>query len=433
MEYREKLFDFISASPTAYHAVISAGKELEKAGFIHLSEGDKWALQPGKGYYTSRGGSSLIAFRTPDEAGDISFSITAAHIDSPTFKLKENPEIHAGGYVTLNTERYGGMIMSTWLDRPLSVAGRITVKHGNEYTIKPVNIDKDLLVIPNLAIHMDRGVNDGKKFDPQKDTLPLMSMEGDEADIVAMAAQTVGEEKENVVGHDLYLYARQRGVCTGSRGQFLLSPRLDDIMCAFSGLMGIINCEKCAGVPVLALFDNEEVGSISKQGAGSTFLHDVLGRIGRGLAGDDFNLTAALYSSFMLSADNAHAAHPNALHLADPVNRPVMNGGVVIKYAASGRYVTDGVSAGILKGLMGDIGLKYQVFANRSDMPGGATLGNIANSQVPINSVDLGIAQLAMHSAVETAGRKDLGDLVALCTKFFSTKFSAQKDKIILG
>ena len=422
-----EMLGFIENSPSPFHAVEEISKNLESAGLTRLYEQDDWALERGKGYYVCRNYSSVLAFRVPME-GLPSFNIVASHCDSPTFKIKENPQITTGPYITLNTERYGGMIMSTWMDRPLSVAGRLIVREGSTYTQKLVNVDRDLLIIPNIAIHMDRNMNDGKKFNPQVDMLPLYALKDEGDGFMALIAKEAGVKEEDIIGHDLFLYNRQKGTVLGANNEFVCCAKLDDLQCAFASMKGFMAQENVKAMPVLAVFDNEEVGSSTKQGAASTFLFDTLNRVVKALGGDENTYRKALSHSFMISADNAHAVHPNQPGIADPTNRPAINKGVVIKYNANQRYTTDAISAAIFKGLLDDMGISYQTFANRSDILGGGTLGNISNTKVALNTVDIGLPQLAMHSAYETAGVKDTEDFIKICQAFFGMKLNKVED-----
>ena len=427
MQNINELLAFIENSPSSFHAIETISDRLDNAGFTRLYEQDDWKLEKGKGYYVCRNYSSVLAFRIP-ETGVQAFNIVASHCDSPTFKIKENPQITSGPYITLNTERYGGMIMSTWMDRPLSVAGRLIVREGSTYTQKLVNIDRDLLIIPNLAIHMDRTMNDGKKFNPQVDMLPLYGLKEDAEGFLAMVAKEAGVKEEDVIGHDLFLYNRQKGTVLGANNEFVCSAKLDDLQCAFASMKGFIAQEDVKAMSVLAVFDNEEVGSSTKQGAASTFLFDTLTRVVKELGGDENTYRKALAHSFMISADNAHAVHPNQPGIADPTNRPAINKGVVIKYNANQRYTTDAISAAVFKGLLNDLNISFQTFANRSDIMGGGTLGNISNTKVALNTVDIGLPQLAMHSAYETAGVKDTEDFIRICEAFYGMKLNKVED-----
>ena len=432
----QEMLEFIRISPTCFHAVANIGRMLEAAGFQQLQEKEEWKLEKGGRYYTERNDSSVIAFVIPEkEVGIRGFHMAAAHSDSPCFKIKEKPELTVEEhYLRLNTEKYGGMILSTWLDRPLSVAGRLAVKNGNGIEGRLVNIDRDLCVIPNVAIHMNREMNKGVEYNPQVDLLPLLAdVSFDEYDahttydaqtasenaeeqpeavekptLVALAAETAGVDAETILGEDLFLYTRQEGKMIGAKGEFVLSPRLDDLQCAFSSMEGFLQGNREESISVHCVLDNEEVGSSTRQGAASAFLKDTLMRINMGLGRTQEEYYMALADSFMISADNAHALHPNYTDKTDPVNRPVLNEGIVIKYNANQKYCTDGVSAAIFKDICDRAKVPYQTFVNRSDMAGGSTLGNISNTQVPVKTVDIGLAQLAMHSVYETTGAKDL-------------------------
>ena len=426
MNHTQQLLNFIEKCPSPYHRAETLSKILDENGFTRIYEQDNRALIPGGKYYVLRNYSSVIAFKIPKDVK--AFNIIAAHLDSPTFKIKENPQLKQGPYISLNTERYGGMIYSTWFDRPLSVAGRIMVKEGNGVKQKLVNIDRDLLIIPNLAIHMDRTANDGKKMNPQTDLLPLYALESETVDFYSQIAQAAGVEKDDILSDDLFLYNRQKGTVLGADKEFVASPKLDDLQCVFAALQGFLSAKEEKSVPVLAIFDNEEVGSETKQGARSTFLSDVLYRITKSVGGDRDDMTRFLSNSFMISADNAHAVHPNNISVADPTNRPAINGGIVIKYNANQRYTTDGVSAALFKMILDKAAVKYQTFHNRSDILGGGTLGNISNTRVAVNTVDIGLPQLAMHSAYETAGVKDTEDFILASNTFYECEIEKQGD-----
>ena len=414
------LLDFISASPTCFHAIANTAARLIAAGYAPLSEGERWTLRPGDRRFVIRGGSSIIAFRVPQELRG-GFMMAAAHSDSPTFKLKEHAELRSSGYIRLHTEKYGGMLMSTWFDRPLSVAGRLFVRQNGCLDEKLVNIDRDLLVIPSVAIHMNRNANDGMKYIANIDTIPLFSSEDPAAAILPMAAEAAGVSPDNVLGSDLFLYCRGRGVTFGAHNEYILSPRLDDLACAWGCLEGFLAARDTGSLPVLCIFDNEEVGSETKQGAASAFLRDTLRRIMFALGHDEEAFRTMLARSFLLSADNAHAIHPNHPEYSDGDNCPRMNAGVVIKFNANQRYATDGRSCALFRSICQDAGVPTQVMANRSDLPGGSTLGSIANTLVPVSTVDIGLAQLAMHSAWETMGAEDCAHLAAAARQTFET------------
>ena len=425
-EISEQLIEFIDKSPTCFHAVKTMSDMLREEGFTELREDQKWHIEKGGRYFVARNGSSLIAFTIPEQ--DMKgMRIMASHSDSPTFKIKEDPEMEADGhYIKLNVERYGGMICAPWFDRPLSVAGRVIVRNSSGNSASGalrtvlVNVDRDLLMIPNLAIHMNREVNDGYKYNAQKDMLPLYGDITAKDTFMKVIADAAGTAPEDILGHDLFLYNRQNASIWGASGEFLSSGRLDDLQCAFSSLKGFLEGEKKEYMAVHCVLDNEEVGSGTKQGAASTFLYDTLTRAHEslGLTREDYLIHLA--DSFMVSADNAHAVHPNHTDKADPVNRPYLNGGIVIKFNASQKYCTDGVSAAMFREICQRADVPVQTFVNRSDMAGGSTLGNISNTQVALNTVDIGLPQLAMHSPYETAGIKDTEYLVRAASVLFS-------------
>ncbi len=422
----EELFSFINSSPTAFHAVETVAKNLEDNGFTRLLESSKWQIEEGGKYFVTKNQSSIIAFTVPKN-GYEGFLISSSHSDSPSFKVKENGEIKVKDtYTKLNTEPYGGMIMSTWMDRPLSLAGRAVIKTENGVKSKLFNIDKDVLTIPNMAIHMQREINKGYTFNPQVDMLPLL---GDEkAEYKKLISNELSEDEKNILALESFLYVRESGKVIGYNDEFILSPRLDDLQCAFSCLKAFLSANNKNHVNVLAVFDNEEVGSATKQGADSTFLYDVLKRINISTKNDEEKFICDIANSFMISADNAHAVHPNFPDKSDATNQNTLNKGPVIKFNSNQKYTTDAVSSAVFKNLCDTAGVKYQVFHNRSDMPGGSTLGNISNSHISLNTIDIGIPQLAMHSAVETAGQKDTLYMVDVLKVFYSMSFSQKAD-----
>ena len=416
-ETTEKLLKFIDASPSCFHAVKNICVMLEDAGCIRLLENETWTLEKGKRYFTTRNGSSVLAFSVPENYNGM--QIVSAHSDSPTFRVKSGAEITVEGhYKKLNTEGYGGMILSTWFDRPLSLAGRAVVRTESGVRSVLLNIDRDLCIIPSLAIHMTRGMAD-HKLNPQVDLLPLLG--GENADYNALIAEEAGVKKEDVISSDMFLYPRQHGVVFGMENEFIASPRLDDLQCAFSATEAFLNAENKEKLLISAVFDNEEVGSLTKQGADSTFLEEFLEIVLENVYPDKNRLWKRGFyqNSFLLSADNGHAVHPNHPEKTDPTNRPYLNGGVVLKYNGSQKYTTDGYSAAIVRQICNTWEIPLQTFANRSDIAGGSTLGNISTAHVSIPSADVGLAQLAMHSAFETAGVKDTEALAQLAEHLF--------------
>lgn len=416
-ETNRDLLHFISKSPSVFHVVRHIKAALLYAGFTEIREEDSWQIKRGGKYVVTRNGSALIAFSVPEDGGN-AFKITASHCDSPTFKIKENPEIRDGKYTRLNVEGYGGMIMSTWLDRPLSAAGRLFVKDNGQIISKPVSLDHPTLLIPSVAIHMDRTVNSGHAWNMQNDLLPLYSTDG-AANFMETLAQAAKVKAADILGHDIFLYSCAPGILWGPRHEFISSPRLDDLQCAFATFRGFTNGKKEKDISVYALFDNEEVGSGTSQGAGSTFLANTISRLALSLGRSYDEIQAMLAKSFMISADNGHAVHPNHGEYADPVNAPVLNGGIIIKFNASQKYSTDGYSAAVFRDLCLKADVPVQTYTNRSDIPGGSTLGNISNTKVAVPTVDIGLPQLAMHSSYETAGAKDTEYLVKAVSYFF--------------
>lgn len=416
-EISRDLLHFISKSPSPFHAARGIKTAFVYDHAVELREEDDWEIEPGHKYVVTRNGSAVIAFAVPKEPAR-DFRIIAAHGDSPTFKIKEDPEIADGPYVRLNVEPYGGMIMSSWTDRPLTAAGRVIVREKGALVPKLVCPGKPLLVIPSLAIHMNREVNQGYHWNAQKDLLPLWGPAGGLSfmDVIAAEAKCA---KEDILGHDLCLVPLVPGTMWGAENEYISSPRLDDLQCAFAAFRGYTMGKKEKHISVFALFDNEEVGSGTRQGAGSSFLFDTILRLSAALGISQDRMLAMLARSFLISADNAHAVHPNHPAESDPVNRPVLNGGIVIKFNAQQKYCTDGWSAAHFRALCEEAKVPVQVFTNRSDRPGGSTLGNIAITKVGIPAVDIGLPQLAMHSSYETAGIKDTAYLVMAAAMFF--------------
>ncbi|MCR5580303.1 MAG: M18 family aminopeptidase [Pseudobutyrivibrio sp.] len=414
------LFEFIEESPSQFHVVANERQRFLDNGFTELSEAREWELELGKNYFVTRNGSSILAFRMPKKEMR-SFMIMASHSDSPTFRIKEQPEMKEGHYVKLNTEKYGGMLMAPWFDRPLSIAGRVIIRTKSGIETKLLDFDRDLCMLPSLAIHMNREANDGYKYNPQKDLLPLISMEEDFC-LKKLVAKELSVKEEDIIGSDLFLYNREPGKVWGANDEFISIRRLDDLQCSYSSMTGLLAAKNTdTAVQIHVTFDNEEVGSGTKQGADSTFLYDTLVRINEAMGGSNSSLLTAIANSFMVSADNAHALHPNYPEKSDPTNKVYINEGVVVKFNANQKYMTDGLAYAIFTELCNRAKVPYQTFVNRSDVAGGSTLGNISNAHVSINGVDIGLAQLAMHSPYETAGVKDTEFLCKIATKFYET------------
>lgn len=413
---------FLEQSPSSFHAINNIKILLLQNNFTQLYENEKWRIKKGGSYFVIRNDSSLISFTIP-ESGLSAMRILAGHSDSPAFKIKENPELESDGhYMKLNVERYGGMLCAPWFDRPLSVAGRIIIKDQKDsrYVSKLVNVDRDLVLIPNLAIHMNRDANSGSHYNIQKDLLPLYGGITAKHTFMKTVAEAAGVQESEILGHDLFLYNRQKASIWGASGEFISCGRLDDLQCIFASLKGFLTGRKEKHPAVLCILDNEEVGSTTRQGAASTFLYDTLTRIYASLSNTEEDYLIHLADSFMLSADNAHAVHPNYADKADPSNRPYLNGGIVLKFNAGQKYCTDGISAAMFRDICRTAQIPVQTFVNRSDMPGGSTLGNISNTKVAVNTADIGLPQLAMHSPYETAGVKDTEYLIRASELFFS-------------
>ena len=425
LETSERLIDFIHRCPSMFHTAATIGARLDQAGFTYLPESDAWDVVPGGSYYTTRNGSSVIAFRVGEDALDPStyhFQMTAAHADSPTYKVKSVPVLDGPEtYLRLNVEGYGGMIDYTWLDRPLSLAGRVLVRTATGIESRLFAPDRDLVLIPSVAIHLDRTVNKGKEFNRAVDLCPLFSAGRlRKEDFDRMVAEGVGAKPEDVLARDLFLVSRERPCVWGMADEFVSSPKLDDLQCAFASLEAFVAEKNRRCVTVFACFDNEEVGSNTKQGAMSTLLHDTLVRANAALGMGEEDYLRALSRSFLVSCDNAHALHPNHPELYDAENRCRLNGGPVVKEAANQKYTTDAFSRAVFVSLCEKADVPHQTFANRSDMAGGSTLGNLSNTQVSVHAVDIGLPQLAMHSSYETAGTRDATWTIRALREFFS-------------
>ncbi len=413
------LKDFLDKSPTAFHCVDNIASELLKNGYKELEEGNCWDLKDGNRFFVKRNSSSIIAFSLPKDK-PLGFHIFSAHSDSPSFRIKENTEmVFEDNYVRLNVEKYGGMIIPSWYDRPLSVAGRVIVNDGGKLTEKLINVDRDFCIIPNVAIHMKSDVNTGYSYSIQNDLLPVIGCFESKGEFDSIIAKEAGTTKENVLGRDLFLYARQKASVVGAKEELFVSPRLDDQASAYAGLKGLIESGDGKYIKVLAVFDNEEVGSGTKQGADSTFLEDVLFRMSEQIFENREQYYSVLSESFNISADNAHAVHPALPGKADPTARPYLNKGIVLKFNGNQRYATDALSAAYLRKLALDNNIPVQAYSNNSDVPGGSTLGNISTAHVSVKTVDIGLPQLAMHSAVETMGMKDCEYMSTLAKAYF--------------
>ena len=406
-----RLCSFIQASPSAFHAVDEITSRLRDVGFRYLPENAAWSMEPGGCYFTTRNASSVIAWRIGDNMPEdgYHFQIAASHSDSPAFKVKDAAELSApGNALRLNVEAYGGMIDYTWFDRPLGLAGRVMVRDGSRIESRLLFVDRPVALIPSVAIHMNREVNKGFAPDRQVDACPLFSAGALGAgSFDAFLAGELGVDPAWIVGRDVFLVSLEAARIWGAADEFVSAPRLDDLMCAHASLEAFLSAKQNGCVSVYCCFDNEEVGSNTKQGAMSTMLRDVLERINDALGFGGQDLRRALAASMMASCDNAHAAHPNHPEKADEGNRCFLNGGIVVKEAANQAYCTDAFSRAVFTGICADAGVPVQRFANKSNMAGGSTLGNLSNIQASMHAVDIGCPQIAMHSSYETAGVLD--------------------------
>ena len=416
----ESFTEYLNSAHSVYHAVSGVVWALEAEGYNQLHECEQWQLLPGGKYYVTRGDSAVIAFRLPQEE-PVGFMMAAGHGDRPTFKIKENWEL-TGSYTRLATEKYGGMLIAPWLDRPLSVAGRVMVETQDGVESRLVDLDQDLLMIPNVAIHMNRKANEGYAWNPAVDTLPLAGGKDVAGKLEQLLTEAAGGR---ILGHDLFLYVRQQASVWGLEEEYLSAQALDDLGCVWCCMQGFLAARDNRSVNVLCVFDSEEVGSQTAQGAASGLLEDVLTRI---CENGGWDLRQMLSQSFMLSADNAHAVHPNHPEYADANNAPVVNNGVVLKFNANQRYTTDGVSAAIFRKICRMAAVKVQTYCNRADIPGGSTLGNISLSHVAVPSADIGLPQLAMHSCYETVGVEDVLDMVDVMTAYYGSTLTCPAD-----
>lgn len=401
-------FDFIKNSKTCYHTVDTIKNELLQNGFLDIAELN-YQVEYGKKYFIIKNDASIIAFTIPQKTID-GFHIIASHNDSPSFRIKPK-QINSAPYQKVSTEPYGGSIYSTWLDRKISFAGRVFYEEDTVLKSKLVDFDELTFVIPNLAIHLNREINSQCSYNPQIDLQLLLGLSDDFGTIL-------NKKVQDVIDYDLFLYNKEDGCYAGAKSELILAPRIDDLGCVYSSLQAFLSSESSKNVNVLAVFNNEEVGSRSNNGADSTFLEDVLTIILESL-----NLTKERYkileSSMIVSADNAHAIHPNRPEKSDPVNNVVLNKGVVLKYAANLSYTTDAFSAAYLKMLAKQAAVPIQEYTNRSDLRGGGTLGSISLNHLSIHSVDIGLPQLAMHSTLETCGSADFAAMEKLLTFFY--------------
>ena len=426
-KFAENMLDFIYESPTQFNAVEVSAETLEKNGFEKLNPKENWKLEVGKKYYTTKNSSALVAFKiNSDEIEKEGFRIIGSHTDSPGFRIKPNAEMEScGAYLKLNTEGYGGMILSTWLDRPLAMAGRVFLRGENPF--KPVerivNISKPVCIIPNLAIHMNRSINDGYKYNKQTDMLPLVGLINEQLEkdnyMVKLLASELNVEIEEIIDFDIFLYEYEKGCFTGANEEFISTGRLDNLSMYYSSVEALLDSDSKSGISIAVGFDNEEVGSSTKQGADSNMLLNILERICISLGRDRQQFFEAIENSFIISSDLAHAVHPNVNGMADPTNRPVMGKGPVIKVHAGQAYTSDGYSISVYKEICRECGVEYQEFVNKSDQRGGSTIGPISSTHIDIPSVDIGAPILSMHSIRELGCSEDFYNTYKTFVKFY--------------
>ena len=428
--FAREVIEFIDESPSTYHVVKNCSDILDENGFERIMPREKWEIKKGGKYFFKKSSSTIIAF-TVGENFDVKkgFKIFGAHTDSPCFRIKPNPEIVTENIVRLNTEVYGGPILSTWFDRPLSIAGRVIVKGEDPFFPKTVKIkiDEPLLTIPNLAIHQNREVNNGVKIDKQNDVLPVISLINKnfekEGYLEKIILEKTGIKKEDIIDFDLYLYATEKGCLLGANEEFMSSPKLDNLASVYTGIIGLVEAEENQGrINIFVAFDNEEIGSATKQGADSNYLLNTLERISLALGLDRSDFLQMLESSYILSADAAHAAHPAHLGKTDPTNRGKINEGISIKISAKQKYTSDGYSIAVIRHLIEGTEIRIQPFVNESNELGGSTIGPISSTHLDIDGVDLGVPMFAMHSVRELCGIFDVFYLKELAKEFFSKR-----------
>ena len=426
--FAREVVEFIDESPSSYHVVKNCSDILDENGFERIMPREKWELKKGGKYFFKKSSSTIIAFTVGEnfDAGK-GFKIFGAHTDSPCFRIKPNPEMVTENMVRLNTEVYGGPILSTWFDRPLSIAGRVIVKGENPFFPKTVKIkiDEPLLTIPNLAIHQNREVNNGVKIDKQNDVLPVISLINHnfekEGYLERIILKKTGIKKEDIIDFDLYLYATEKGCLLGANEEFISSPKIDNLASVYTGLIGLVESEENKDrINIFVAFDNEEIGSATKQGADSNYLLNTLERISLSLGLDRSEFLQMLESSYILSADAAHAAHPAHLGKTDPTNRGRINEGVSIKISAKQKYTSDGYSIAVIRQLIEGTDIRIQPFVNESNELGGSTIGPLSSTHLDIDGVDLGVPMFAMHSVRELCGIFDVFYLKELAKEFFS-------------
>ena len=423
------LLDLFNNSYNEYFAISNIKKLLDENGFICLLENEKYEISLGKSYYILRDGSSIIAFKVPEKLDELYFKIVASHSDSPVLKIKENPTVIENGYNKLKVEKYGGMIVSSWLDKPLGIAGRVCYKNGNAITTRLVNFPTNL-IIPNVAIHQNRDINNGFIYNPQIDLLPILGLGNN--DLFKELLDSTKNNGEEILSYDLSLYNKEKAVLGGINNEFIYSPKEDNLVSAYISILSLISSISYDGISLGVVFNNEEVGSSSLNGADSDFLATNLKRISKSLGFSNDELSRALVKSYLVSLDNAHAIHPNHPEMSDNKNNCLINEGVVIKHNSNMLYTSEAISTAIIKLIASKENISLQTFFNRADARGGSTLGNISLTHVSIRSVDLGIPQLAMHSNYEVMGSKDTINAYKLLKALFNSKIKIEGENVTI-
>ena len=423
------LLDLFNNSYNEYFAISNIKKLLDENGFICLLENEKYEISLGKSYYILRDGSSIIAFKVPEKLDELYFKIVASHSDSPVLKIKENPTVIENGYNKLKVEKYGGMIVSSWLDKPLGIAGRVCYKNGNAITTRLVNFPTNL-IIPNVAIHQNRDINNGFIYNPQIDLLPILGLGNN--DLFKELLDSTRNNEEEILSYDLNLYNKEKAVLGGINNEFIYSPKEDNLVSAYISILSLISSISYDGISLGVVFNNEEVGSSSLNGADSDFLATNLKRIGKSLGFSNDELSRALVKSYLVSLDNAHAIHPNHPEMSDNKNNCLINEGVVIKHNSNMLYTSEAISTAIIKLIASKENISLQTFFNRADARGGSTLGNISLTHVSIRSVDLGIPQLAMHSNYEVMGSEDTINAYKLLKALFNSKIKIEGENVTI-
>ena len=415
------LLDFLNHNHSEFNAANNIREILKSNGFIELNEKEDFKIKKGANYFIVRNDSSVIAFKIPKKLNDFRYAITASHLDSPCLKLKMENDIVSNNYHKLNVEKYGGLILSTWLDRPLSLAGRIIVKDGNKLKTQFIDIEKPLMIIPNVCIHFNRNINDGFSYNPEIDLKPILSLGNNESSLMDFLSEYINVKKENIITYELNTYNFTKSYVGGQHDEFIMSPRIDNFESVYLSLMAFIESDN-KDVSVFVAFNNEEIGSETYSGADCDLLKNTLKRISNSLGYNENEYFSSIANSFMLSIDNGHATHPNHPELSDSNNPVFLNKGPIIKFNSNMAYMSDGATSAEIINLCKNNNIPYQIFYNKSDIRGGSTLGTLSTSQLGIRTCDIGCAQLSMHSSYETAGSEDVEYMFDLIKAFYNSK-----------